>query len=269
MSRDAGAGSHAREADRHAHDTRADSCAAECPALQTQAARGRLPADRAAPAGARSRLQPRPRDSGRHLRRGQVTAHAVNISTIYRNLELLEELGLSPMPISITAPRPTTRRRRSRTSIWSAAAATRWSPSRPTSWTTSSTRLGNERGFQVDVRHVTFSGSVQGLLVSITGRWPSRSPSVLLAPRRGRRRPAGRGRSPPTTAIRCGSRRCRRAGRPLTSRGHHRVRSGSAELAAHADQPAFVRAFARGGYASPDPFAARTRRAPPRTGRRR
>ena len=88
----------------------------------------------------------------------QGTARAVNISTIYRNLELLEELGLvAHAHLNHGAPtyHATTEEPHVHL-VCSRCDAVEPVPTDLVAGVVA--RLGNERGFQVDVRHVTFSG---------------------------------------------------------------------------------------------------------------
>jgi Fur family transcriptional regulator, ferric uptake regulator len=88
----------------------------------------------------------------------RATAHAVNISTIYRNLELLEELGLvAHAHLGHGAPtyHATTEEPHVHL-VCSRCDAVEPVPTELVEGVVS--RLGQERGFRVDVRHVTFSG---------------------------------------------------------------------------------------------------------------
>src|ERR1700753_861721 len=94
MSRDPAGGVHTHaDADRHAHDVHAD-LDTDAPEWQTKLRESgyRLTAQRQLVLEAVSRLgHATPEDI---CGEGRSTAHAVNISTVYRNLEVLEELGL-------------------------------------------------------------------------------------------------------------------------------------------------------------------------------
>jgi hypothetical protein len=70
-------------------------------------------------------------------------SQALNISTVYRTLELLEELGMVRHAHITDAPRRTTRRPRRRTSISSAAAAALSPKPTRTWWTASPGPCGN------------------------------------------------------------------------------------------------------------------------------
>ena len=61
---------------------------------RARAPRERLPADPAARADPARGRAARPRDARRGARRGPRAVEAVNVSTVYRTLEVLEELGL-------------------------------------------------------------------------------------------------------------------------------------------------------------------------------
>jgi Fur family ferric uptake transcriptional regulator len=92
----------------------------------------------------------------------RATAHAVNISTIYRNLELLEELGLvahahlthGAPTYHATTEEPHVHLVCSRCDSVESVA--------PEVVDSVVERLGRERGFAVDVRHLTFTGLCRG-----------------------------------------------------------------------------------------------------------
>jgi Fur family ferric uptake transcriptional regulator len=88
----------------------------------------------------------------------RATAHAVNISTVYRNLELLEELGLvAHAHLGHGAPtyHATTEAPHVHL-VCSRCDAVEAVPTELVDGIVE--RLRRERGFQVDVRHATFSG---------------------------------------------------------------------------------------------------------------
>jgi Fur family ferric uptake transcriptional regulator len=88
----------------------------------------------------------------------QTTAQAVNISTIYRNLELLEELGLVAHA-HLRHGAPTYHATTEEPHVH--LVCSRCDAVQPVSTELVEqvvSRLGRERGFTVDVRHVTFSG---------------------------------------------------------------------------------------------------------------
>jgi Fur family ferric uptake transcriptional regulator len=88
----------------------------------------------------------------------RATAHAVNISTIYRNLELLEELGLvAHAHLGHGAPtyHATTEEPHVHL-VCSRCDAVEPVPTELVE--TVIARLRQERGFRVDIRHITFSG---------------------------------------------------------------------------------------------------------------
>jgi Fur family transcriptional regulator, ferric uptake regulator len=88
----------------------------------------------------------------------QGTARAVNISTIYRNLELLEELGLIAHA-HLNHGAPTYHATTEAPHVHLVCSRCDAVESVATDLVDGVvTRLGNERGFQVDVRHVTFTG---------------------------------------------------------------------------------------------------------------
>jgi Fur family transcriptional regulator, ferric uptake regulator len=88
----------------------------------------------------------------------QGTARAVNISTIYRNLELLEELGLIAHA-HLNHGAPTYHATTEEPHVHLVCSRCDAVESVATDLVDGVvTRLGNERGFQVDVRHVTFTG---------------------------------------------------------------------------------------------------------------
>ncbi len=92
----------------------------------------------------------------------RATAHAVNISTIYRNLELLEELGLvAHAHLTHGAPtyHATTEEPHVHLVCSRCDAVESISPEVVGSVVE---RLGRERGFAVDVRHLTFTGLCRG-----------------------------------------------------------------------------------------------------------
>ncbi|HEX4429604.1 MAG TPA: transcriptional repressor [Frankiaceae bacterium] len=156
MSRDAGAGLHTHaDVDRHAHVTDLD---ADAPDWQTKLREGgyRLTAQRQLVLEAVSRLgHATPEDICVEVRS---TAHAVNISTIYRNLELLEELGLvAHAHLNHGAPTYHATTEEPHVHL----VCSRCDAVEPVSTELVAdvvARLGEERGFRVDVRHVTFSG---------------------------------------------------------------------------------------------------------------
>ena len=156
MSRDAGAGLHAHvHADGHADVTELD---ADAPDWQTKLREGgyRLTAQRQLVLEAVSRLgHATPEDICVEVRS---TAHAVNISTIYRNLELLEELGLvAHAHLNHGAPTYHATTEAPHVHL----VCSRCDAVEPVSTELVAdvvARLGQERGFRVDVRHVTFSG---------------------------------------------------------------------------------------------------------------
>ncbi len=160
MSRDAGAGLHVQaEAHTHAHPEAADAGVdADAPAWQTKLREGgyRLTAQRQLVLEAVSRLgHATPEDICVEVRS---TAHAVNISTIYRNLELLEELGLvAHAHLNHGAPTYHATTEEPHVHL----VCSRCDAVEPVSTELVAdvvARLGQERGFRVDVRHVTFSG---------------------------------------------------------------------------------------------------------------
>jgi Fur family transcriptional regulator, ferric uptake regulator len=168
MSRDAGAGLHAHaDTDRHAHGTDVDvaveadghaAADADAPDWQTKLREGgyRLTAQRQLVLEAVARLgHATPEDICVEVRS---TAHAVNISTIYRNLELLEELGLvAHAHLNHGAPTYHATTEEPHVHL----VCSRCDAVEPVSTELVAdvvARLGRERGFQVDVRHVTFSG---------------------------------------------------------------------------------------------------------------
>jgi Fur family transcriptional regulator, ferric uptake regulator len=86
------------------------------------------------------------------------TAHGVNISTVYRNLELLEELGLVAHA-HLNHGAPTYHATSEAPHVHLVCArCDRVESVSPELVADVVSRLGNERGFSVDIRHVTFSG---------------------------------------------------------------------------------------------------------------
>jgi Fur family ferric uptake transcriptional regulator len=86
------------------------------------------------------------------------TAQAVNISTVYRNLELLEELGLVAHA-HLNHGAPTYHATSEAPHVHLVCARCDGvEPVAPEVVADLVARLRAERGFQVDVRHVTFSG---------------------------------------------------------------------------------------------------------------
>jgi Fur family transcriptional regulator, ferric uptake regulator len=156
MSSDAGAGLHTHaDVERQAHVSDLD---ADPPDWQTKLREGgyRLTAQRQLVLEAVSRLgHATPEDICVEVRS---TAHAVNISTIYRNLELLEELGLvAHAHLNHGAPTYHATTEEPHVHL----VCSRCDAVEPVSTELVAdvvARLGQERGFRVDVRHVTFSG---------------------------------------------------------------------------------------------------------------
>jgi Fur family ferric uptake transcriptional regulator len=162
MSRDSAAGVHAHpHADRHDHatDHRADAdLDAAAPEWQTKLRESgyRLTAQRQLVLEAVSRLgHATPEDICVEVRS---TAHAVNISTVYRNLEVLEELGLvAHAHLNHGAPTYHATTEEAHVHL----VCSRCDGVQPISTEYVAdvvARLERERGFRVDVRHVTFSG---------------------------------------------------------------------------------------------------------------
>ncbi len=88
----------------------------------------------------------------------QSTAHAVNISTVYRNLELLEELGLVAHA-HLRHGAPTYHATTEEAHVHLVCSRCDAVEAVPTALVDGVVdHLGVERGFRVDVRHVTFSG---------------------------------------------------------------------------------------------------------------
>ena len=86
------------------------------------------------------------------------TAHAVNISTVYRNLELLEELGLVAHA-HLRHGAPTYHATTEEPHVHLVCSRCDAVEAVPTELVDDLvSRLARERGFRVDVRHVTFSG---------------------------------------------------------------------------------------------------------------
>ena len=161
MSRDAGAGLQAHaDADREAHAGHVDVTgeAGQAPDWQTKLREGgyRLTAQRQLVLEAVSRLgHATPEDICVEVRS---TAHAVNISTIYRNLELLEALGLvAHAHLNHGAPTYHATTEEPHVHL----VCSRCDAVQPVSTALVAdvvAQLGQERGFRVDVRHLTFSG---------------------------------------------------------------------------------------------------------------
>ena len=128
------------------------------PALQTKLREGgyRLTAQRQLVLEAVSKLgHATPEDICAEV---QVTARAVNISTIYRNLELLEGLGLIAHA-HLNHGAPTYHATTEEPHVHLVCSHCDAVEPVPTELVDALVeRLGNERDFQVDVRHVTFSG---------------------------------------------------------------------------------------------------------------
>ncbi len=88
----------------------------------------------------------------------RATAHAVNISTIYRNLELLEDLGLVAHA-HLRHGAPTYHATTEEAHVHLVCSRCDAVEGVPTDLVEPVVaRLERERGFRVDVRHVTFSG---------------------------------------------------------------------------------------------------------------
>jgi Fur family ferric uptake transcriptional regulator len=138
--------------------THTDAAQAAAPAWQAKLREGgyRLTAQRQLVLEAVSRLgHASPEDICAEVR---TTAQAVNISTIYRNLELLEELGLvAHAHLRHGAPtyHATTEEPHVHL-VCSRCDAVEAVPPELVGGVV--TQLEQERGFRVDVRHVTFSG---------------------------------------------------------------------------------------------------------------
>jgi Fur family transcriptional regulator, ferric uptake regulator len=158
MSRESAAGVHTHaHADRHDH-VREHDLDAEAPEWQTKLRESgyRLTAQRQLVLEAVSRLgHATPEDICVEVRS---TAHAVNISTVYRNLEVLEELGLvAHAHFNHGAPTYHATTEEAHVHL----VCSRCDGVEPISTEYVAdvvARLERERGFRVDVRHVTFSG---------------------------------------------------------------------------------------------------------------
>ena len=166
MSRESASGVHTHaHADRHdhpadpavGHDAEADLDAG-APQWQTKLRESgyRLTASRQLVLEAVSRLgHATPEDICVEVRS---TAHAVNISTVYRNLEVLEELGLvAHAHLNHGAPTYHATTEEAHVHL----VCSRCDGVEPISTEYVAdvvARLERERGFRVDVRHVTFSG---------------------------------------------------------------------------------------------------------------
>src|SRR5664279_2084560 len=139
-----------------AHPDHADQ--ADAPAWQTKLREGgyRLTAQRQLVLEAVSRLgHATPEDVCAEVRE---TAHAVNISTVYRNLELLEELGLVAHA-HLRHGAPTYHATTEEPHVHLVCSRCDAVEAVPTELVDDLvSRLGRERAFRVDVRHVTFSG---------------------------------------------------------------------------------------------------------------
>lgn len=141
--------------------TKTDPAGSAAPTWQTKLRAGgyRLTAQRQLVLEAVSRLgHATPEDICGEVR---TTAHAVNISTIYRNLELLEELGLVAHA-HLRHGAPTYHATTEEPHVHLVCSRCDAVESVPTGLVDDVVaRLHTERGFTVDVRHVTFSGLCQ------------------------------------------------------------------------------------------------------------
>jgi Fur family transcriptional regulator, ferric uptake regulator len=142
-----------------AHPDHADAApAAVAPAWQTRLREGgyRLTAQRQLVLEAVSRLgHATPEDVCAEVRE---TAHAVNISTVYRNLELLEELVLVAHA-HLRHGAPTYHATTEEPHVHLVCSRCGAVEAVPTELVDDLVgRLAGERGFRVDVRHVTFTG---------------------------------------------------------------------------------------------------------------
>ncbi len=141
----------------HAHP-HAEEASSAAPSWQTKLREGgyRLTAQRQLVLEAVSRLgHASPEDVYSEVRE---TAHAVNISTVYRNLELLEELGLVAHA-HLRHGAPTYHATTEAPHVHLVCIRCDAVEAVPTDLVDELvSRLDRERGFRVDVRHVTFSG---------------------------------------------------------------------------------------------------------------
>jgi Fur family ferric uptake transcriptional regulator len=156
MSRESASGVHAHAAaDHHDHEA---AGAEDAPEWQTKLRESgyRLTAQRQLVLEAVSRLgHATPEDICVEVRS---TAHAVNISTVYRNLEVLEELGLVAHT-HLNHGAPTYHATTEEPHVHLVCRRCDAVESVPVELVAGVVeRLSSERGFRPDVRHMTFSG---------------------------------------------------------------------------------------------------------------